>query len=358
MSTLLIMAGGTGGHVYPALAVAEHLRARQVNVVWLGTRAGLEARVVPARGIEMEWVAIRGLRGHGLGRWLIMPAMLLRAMVQTARIIRRRRPDALLGMGGFVAGPGALVGRLLGRPLVIHEQNAVAGTTNRWLARLASRVLTGFPNPAGLPGASEYVGNPVRDDIGAVPAPAERLAGRDGPLRLLVVGGSQGARVLNETLPAALARFAAAERPLIRHQSGRDRATAVAADYRQHGVDATVEEFIDDMAAAYAWSDLVVCRAGAMTIAELAAAGAAAILVPFPQAVDDHQTVNARFLADRDAALLVPQSDCTPQRLYALLAEFAADRPRLKAMAERAHGLARPDASERVASRCLEVMRA
>ncbi len=358
MKTLLIMAGGTGGHVYPALAVAEHLRARGIRIVWLGTRAGLEARVVPAAGIAMCWLSISGLRGKGLGRYLAMPFLAARAIAQGIAVVRRVRPDALLGMGGFAAGPGAVSGWLLRRPLVIHEANARAGLTNRLLAPLARRILCGFPHTEGLPGRAEWTGNPLRGQI------RPRTPVREGgaPLKVLVVGGSLGARVFNRVLPGCLGPLAAEGVISVRHQSGRGNAEEVRARYREFGaddrVDARVEEFIDDMGAAYESADLAICRAGAMTVAELCMAGLAAVLVPFPYAAGDHQSANARYLSDRDAALLMPEADFDEANVGALVRSLAADRPRLAAMAARLRELARPDATQAVGAACLEVMHA
>ncbi len=353
----MIMAGGTGGHVFPALAVARQLRERGVQVVWLGTRAGLEARAVPAAGIEMAWIAIRGLRGKGVLGWLLAPLRVLVAMIQAVAAVLRWRPDGLLGMGGFVAGPGGLVAWLLRRPLLIHEANAVAGLTNRWLARVADVVMTGFPVSQGIRrDRATYVGNPVRPEIAQMAPPAQRLSGRSGRLRLLVVGGSLGARVFNERVPAVLAQMATGLRPEVRHQCGRGRGELVQARYRELNVDAEVHEFVDDMAAAYDWADVVLARAGAMTVAELAAAGVAAILVPYPFAVSDHQTFNAHYLSDRDAAILLPQKELTNERLVDLLSELSRDRERVYDMAERAHSLARFDATERVTQMCMEAV--
>lgn len=359
MKTLMVMAGGTGGHVYPALAVAENLRRDGVRVVWLGTRGGLEARVVPAAGFDMLWMNISGLRGKGLGRYLAMPFLLLRALWQGLAAVRAARPDALLGMGGFVAGPGAISGWLLRRPLLIHEANASAGLTNRVLAPFARRVLCGFPATAGLPQRAEWTGNPVRAQIAAAEPAAKRHAdaGNSPSLRLLVVGGSLGAQVFNTRLPAQLAAVDGV--PLeVRHQCGRDRAAAVRESYREAGVAATVEDFIDDMGAAYRWADLVLCRAGAMTVAELCIAGAAAVLVPFPHAAGDHQTANARYLADQGAGLLMPQADFEAGALVALLSELAAAPQRLIELRAGAARLARADATEAVSRACREVMHA
>lgn len=354
MSTLLIMAGGTGGHVFPALAVARDLRARGVRIVWLGTRNGLEARTVPAAGFEIEWITIRGLRGKGWWGHIRAPFLILAAMYQAMRVVRRQRPVAMLGMGGFVAGPGGAVAWLLRRPLLIHEANAVAGLTNRLLARLATRVMTGFPGTFANVLGSECVGNPVRPEIAALPAPAERLAERSGPLRLLVVGGSQGARALNRFMPRVVRRLGQAPAVVVRHQAGRGQAEAVVKAYGEGPI--TVTEFIDDMAEAYAWADLVVCRAGAMTVAEVCAAGVAAVFVPFPHAVGDHQTANARYLCDRDAALLMQEAELDEDEFVRLLADLGADHGRLKELATKARAEARPDATQRVADICEETL--
>lgn len=354
--TVLIMAGGTGGHVFPALAVAAHLRREGWRVVWLGTRAGMEARLAPDQGYEMEWVALGGVRGKGPLRLVLLPLRLLIAFWQAARAIFRVRPDATLGLGGYAAFPGGMMAALFNRPLAIHEQNAVAGLTNRILACLADRVLLGLPAafthgtdrplPCGKV-AAEWVGNPVRPEIAALPEPAERYGARSGPLQLLVVGGSLGAQALNEIIPQALRLLPAQQRPAVRHQGGRGKLAALEAQYRTAGVEAQCLEFIADMAEAYAWADLVVCRAGASTVAEIAAAGVAALFIPYPHAVDDHQTENARFLAEVNAAWLMQQRDLTPQALADWLK--ARSRPELLERAAKARGLARPDATQRVA---------
>jgi UDP-N-acetylglucosamine--N-acetylmuramyl-(pentapeptide) pyrophosphoryl-undecaprenol N-acetylglucosamine transferase len=349
-----VMAGGTGGHVFPALATAQELARRGWEVSWLGVPDSFESRLVPAYGFPLDLVPVRKMRGQGLGAWLLAPLHLATALVHAGRALRRRRPGVVLGMGGFVSGPGGLVSRLLGYPLVIHEQNAIPGLTNRWLAHLATRVLEAFPGSFAATRSAVAVGNPVRREIVAVPAPEVRLAGRAGPARLLVVGGSLGAQVLNETLPPALAGLPEAARPLVRHQAGRGKAEAAEQAYRAAGVAATVSEFVDDMAEAYAWADLLVCRAGALTVSELAAAGVPAVLVPYPHAVDDHQTRNAAYLADAGAALLLPQPSLTAQRLAELLATLGGDRARLLGMAQAARRLARPDAAQRVADACEE----
>jgi UDP-N-acetylglucosamine--N-acetylmuramyl-(pentapeptide) pyrophosphoryl-undecaprenol N-acetylglucosamine transferase len=353
VTTVLIMAGGTGGHVFPALAVASVLKARACRVVWLGTRRGIEARLVPAAGIPIEWLRVAGLRGKGLGGWLLAPLRLLQALSDAFGAIRRTRPDVVLGLGGFVAGPGGLAARLLGRPLVIHEQNAIAGLTNRILARFADRVAEAFPGSFAAGVGAVAVGNPVRREIEALAAGAAGRAPRQ-PRRLLVFGGSQGAAALNRIVPAALALLAPGARPAVLHQSGRERRAAVAGAYAALGVAADVREFIDDMAAAYAWADLAITRSGALTVAELAAAGLPGLLVPFPAAVDDHQTLNARFLADRGAAVLLAEEALTPARLATELQTLlGTDARPLAAMAEAARRAASPGAAEQLADLCL-----
>lgn len=349
---VLIMAGGTGGHVFPALAVAEELSARGVAVSWLGTRRGLEARVVPAAGYPLETVRVSGLRGRGLWRLLAAPLMLAGALYQALRIELRLRPLAVLGMGGFASGPGGVIAWLLRRPLLIHEQNSVAGTTNRWLAPLARTVMVAFPGSLAGRYRPVHTGNPIRGAITRLAAPTERLAGRGGPLRILVIGGSLGASALNSVVPAAIAQLASC--PALYHQTGSHDIEQVRNAYAAAGIDARVEPFIEDMAAAYAWADLVICRAGALTVAELAVVGVPAILVPFPYATDDHQTGNARFLADAGAAVLVPQETLTPARLTGILNDLAGQRDVLVEMACRAHALAMPDAARRVAELCLQ----
>jgi len=394
----MIMAGGTGGHVFPALAVAAELRARGAEVFWLGTRQGLEAKVVPAAGIDMEWVSVSGLRGKGLLAWLLAPGRLLWAVWQVLAVMLRRRPMVVLGMGGFVTGPGGVVTWLLRKPLVVHEQNAIAGLTNRLLAPLAQRVLEAFPGTFRS-GRAVHVGNPVRRAISELPAPEERFVERRGALRLLILGGSLGARALNEIVPATLKEFAIADRvdipspsgrgwpvgpgegtsPLppfeIWHQAGSRHIDEARTHYRDAGVAARVEPFIDDMAAAYGWADLVVCRAGALTVAELAAAGVGAVLVPYPHAVDDHQTHNAAYLTDAGAAVMVQQRELTKDKLRDLLVSLSSstatsplpggeggsekgiglfDRSRLLAMAQAARRLAKPQAAALVAEQCWE----
>jgi UDP-N-acetylglucosamine--N-acetylmuramyl-(pentapeptide) pyrophosphoryl-undecaprenol N-acetylglucosamine transferase len=352
---ILVMAGGTGGHVYPALAVANALRAASRDVVWLGTERGIEARVVPAAGIPIEWVTVQGLRGKGRLALLAAPFRLLRALAQSLRIVARHRPAAVLGMGGFVSGPGGLAAWLLRRPLVIHEQNAISGVTNRLLARLARVVLQAFPGSFSPSIKARTVGNPVRADIAAVAPPAERFAGREGQLRLLVLGGSQGALALNRIVPAALGQLPKDLQPLVRHQTGSRTADTAAAAYREAGVAAELHEFIEDMAAAYAWADLVICRAGALTVAEVCAAGLGAIFVPFPAAVDDHQTVNASGLADAGAAVILQERELDAALLAATLRDWLTDRDALGHRAELARAQAAPDALQTITGVCLEL---
>lgn len=348
----MIMAGGTGGHVFPALAVADLLRERGWRVVWMGAPGSMEAKLVPARGYAMAWVNFSGLRGKGLLAKLLLPLRLLQAFWQSAAAIRRECPDVVLGMGGYISFPGGMMASLLNRPLVVHEQNSVAGLANKVLAGVADRVLAAFP---GALAKATLTGNPVRTEITTLPEPALRFARRSGPLRLLVVGGSLGARALNEAVPRALALLDAAVRPQVTHQAGAKNIDALRANYAAAGVAADAVAFIDDMAAAYAQADLVICRAGALTVSELAAVGAASVLVPFPFAVDDHQTSNAKYLADAGAACLIPQSVFTPQRLAELLRGLT--REKLLLMAELARTLARPDATRDVADVCAGVAR-
>jgi len=346
--TILIMAGGTGGHVFPGLAVADEMRGRGWNVVWMGARGGMEARLVPARGYPVEWIRAAALRGKGLAAKLLLPLNLLIGFWQSARAIFRIRPDVVLGMGGYVAFPGGMMASLFARPLAVHEQNAIAGLTNRVLAGVAEKVMEAFPG--ALKGA-EWTGNPVRAEIAAIPQPAARYAGRGGPLRILVVGGSLGAQALNEAVPKALALIAQDVRPSVFHQAGEKHLEALKNNYQSAGIHGELVAFIDDMARRYAEADLVICRAGAMTVAELSAGGMASVLVPFPHAVDDHQTANARFLADKGAALLISQKELTAEGLAKLIRSL--DRNALLAMAEKARALGKPGAARIVADRCV-----
>ena len=350
--TVMITAGGTGGHVFPGLAVADRLREAGWRVVWLGARNGMEARLVPARGYEMAWVHAAALRGKGLVAKMLLPLHLLVGFWQSARAILAHRPDVVLGLGGYVAFPGGMMASLLARPLVVHEQNAVPGLTNRILAGVADRVLVAFPDALKK---AEWTGNPVRAEIVRMPSPQERFAGREGPLRLLVVGGSLGAQALNEAVPRALAQLPPADRPRVVHQSGGAHLETLRSNYASAGVQGELVAFIDDMATRYAEADLVICRAGAITVAELSTGGVASVLVPFPHAVDDHQSANAAFLASRGAAILLPQSELTPERLAALLRE--SERAALLEMARRARALGKPEAAQVVAERCMELAR-
>lgn len=353
---ILVMAGGTGGHVFPALAVAEVLRARDVSVHWLGTDRGIEARLVPAAGMTLHSVAMSGFRGKGpLGR----VAALFRAMAAVftvMRLLRRLRPASVLGMGGYAAGPGGFAAWLLRVPLVIHEQNAVAGTTNRVLAKLAAVTLTGFP--INLGGSdNRFIGNPVRVSIAALPAPDERWANREGALRVLVLGGSLGAKPLNDAMVAAMALLPAADRPQVWHQAGDAHSEAVREAYGRAGVEARTEAFIEDIAEAYGWADVVFCRAGALTVAELTAAGVGAILIPLPHAIDDHQRANAQWFADGGGGEILDQQRLTPAHLAEQLKLLSDRRFHLLQWAEAARALARPDAAQRAADACLEVAR-
>lgn len=348
--TIMIMAGGTGGHVFPGLAVADFMRALGWRVVWMGSRAGMEARLVPAHGYEMAWVRASALRGKGFAAKLLLPTNLLVAFWQSARAIFTVRPDVVLGMGGYVAFPGGMMASLFNRPLAVHEQNAVAGLTNRMLAKVADRAMVAFP---GALEKAQWTGNPVRSEIAGVAAPRERFAGRSGPLRLLVVGGSLGAQALNEAVPKALALIPAAERPRVVHQSGERNLAGLRDSYAAAGVEGELVAFISDMAARYAEADLVICRAGALTVSELSAAGMASVLVPFPHAVDDHQTANAKFLADSGAAMLIRQADMNPAQLAALIGTL--DRAKLVGMAEKARALGKPEATRLVAEACVEL---
>lgn len=354
MTMVMIMAGGTGGHVMPALAVAERLQSRGFAVRWMGNASGMEAAVAGKAGIALDAIRIKGLRQSGLRRKLAMPFMLLSACLQAWKTIRLRRPDLLLGMGGFVSGPGGLVSKLTGTPLLLHEQNAVAGLTNRYLAKLADRVLSGFPNPVGLK-QSEFVGNPVRQDIAAIEPPELRISARTHGFRVLVVGGSQGAQVFNDVLPELLTR-SGIDGLEVWHQCGKGRTEAVSLGYRQAGLPTVrVAEFIDDMADAYRWSDVVICRAGAMTVAEISAAGAVALFVPYPYAVSDHQAVNASWLVDAGAAWLVRQPEFITGGFVSRLQSMSVAREELLRMATTARAMSKTDAAEKVAAACAQL---
>jgi UDP-N-acetylglucosamine--N-acetylmuramyl-(pentapeptide) pyrophosphoryl-undecaprenol N-acetylglucosamine transferase len=351
---VVILAGGTGGHIFPGLAVARALRTRDVPVLWLGSEGGMETRLVPADRFPIETIAVRGLRGKGVLSLLLAPFTLLRAVWQAQRVLRARKPRAVLSFGGFAAGPGGLAAWLLRRPLLVHEQNRAPGLTNRVLSRLARRVLTGFPG--SFPGRKEEaVGNPVRAEIAALPPPAARFAERSGALRLLVLGGSQGARAINETVPRVIASLQKDGMAFsIRHQCGEKLLADARSAYAKAGVEAQVEPFIRDMAAAYGWADLVIGRAGALTIAELCAAGVGSLLVPFPGAVDDHQARNAEYLAERGGGQWYRQDNKLEAQLREQLRKLATDRAALLALAEAARAAAFPQAAERVAAIVLE----
>lgn len=342
--TLLVMAGGTGGHIFPALAVANALRDKGWSVVWLGAADRMETRIVPQAGITLETLQISGVRGKGALTKLVQPWVQLKALLGALRVIFKYRPDVAIGFGGFTGFPGGLAMRLLWLPLVIHEQNSVAGLTNRVLAKIANRVLFAFPS--AFPGREGCVGNPVRQEITLVEAPQARFAARTGPLRLLVVGGSLGAQVFNEEVPKALAQLAPELRPAVVHQAGEKHIQALRENYEKAGVVAECAPFIADMAQAYAEADLVVCRAGALTVAELACVGAAAVLVPFPHAVDDHQTGNARYLSEAGAGILIGQKEFNAEKLAELLQGM--NRERCLEMAIKARALAKPQATESV----------
>ena len=348
--SILIMAGGTGGHIFPALAVADILRAQGWRVTWLGAPNSMEAELVPRHGYEMAWVRFSGVRGKGLLRLLLLPIDLVIALWQSAVAIFRSRPEVVLGMGGYITFPCGMMAAMLRRPLVIHEQNSVAGMSNKALAYIAQKVLSGFP---GVLPQAIWCGNPVRSDIAALPDPRLRYAERANKLNVLVVGGSLGAKVINEVLPQALALLPKEIRPHVTHQTGKQHFEAVKRAYQRAGVQADIKPFVDDMAKHYANADLVICRAGALTIAELAAAGVASILIPFPFAVDDHQTYNARFLSDCGAAVLLPQSQLSAEKLAQLLQKM--NREKLLAMAQQARSVAKADAAQRVAQVCAEL---
>jgi UDP-N-acetylglucosamine--N-acetylmuramyl-(pentapeptide) pyrophosphoryl-undecaprenol N-acetylglucosamine transferase len=349
--TILIMAGGTGGHIFPGLAVAQEMRSAGWDVVWMGGRGGMEERLVPPQGYRTAWIRARAARGKGLLQKLLLPANLLFSFWESARHLLRIRPDVVLGLGGYVAFPGGMMASLLNRPLALHEQNAIAGLANRVLAAVSDKAMVAFPG--ALKGA-EWTGNPVRAEIASLASPEERFKGRTGPLRLLVVGGSLGAQALNEALPRAISLLS--EKPLVVHQSGEKHLDMLKKNYAQAGVQGELVAFIDDMARRYAEADLVICRAGAVTVAELSAGGMASVLVPFPFAVDDHQTANARFLSEKGAAILLPQGDLTAEKLAGTLRSL--DRAALVEMARKARALGKPDAARVVACRCIELAQA
>ncbi len=353
---ILVMAGGTGGHVIPALAVAEELRSRGMRIEWLGTEKGIESDLVAKADFPITYIRVSGLRGKGLAGLLLAPFKLMVALVQSMAAVIRIKPGCVLGMGGFATGPGGLAAWLLGKPLVIHEQNAIAGLTNKLLYRFAGRVLTAFPDVFGDQGNKGVcVGNPIRKTIANLPSPEQRMQAREGRIRLLVIGGSLGAMVLNETIPKALAMMPEDKRPEVWHQTGKRHLDISRANYEKAQVSARVEPFITNMDEAYGWADLIVCRSGALTVSEVAAAGLASILVPFPQAVDDHQTANARYLERAGAAIIVDQKDFSAERLIALLSDQFGDRNKIITMAMNARQVAHRGATEAVASQCMEL---
>lgn len=337
----LMMAGGTGGHVFPALATARALQQRGHEVHWLGASGGMEERLIGDTDIPLSLIHISGLRGKGKLALLLAPFRLMRALGEAYTHLRRIRPDCVVGMGGFVTGPGGIAAWLMRKPLVIHEQNAIAGMTNRWLTRFSETVLEAFPDSFGDQTVTRCTGNPVRGEVASMDAPEQRLAGRSGRLRVLVIGGSLGAQVFNQQLPRALALMPEADRPDVRHQCGEKNLEAARAAYDEAGVSASIEPFIRDMAEAYGWADLVICRAGALTVSELCAAGIGAVLVPFPHAVDDHQTRNGQHMVKAGAAILVPQPKLNPEVLAETLKDLATDRKRILTMAKAARSLAR-----------------
>jgi len=350
LKTILIMAGGTGGHIFPGLAVAHEMRAAGWEVVWMGARGGMEERLVPPRGYRTAWIRAKAARGKGLVQKLLLPANLLYSFWESARLIRALKPNVVLGLGGYVAFPGGMMASLLNRPLALHEQNAVPGLANRVLSTVSDKVMVAFPRALG---SAEWTGNPVRGEIAAMTPPEDRFRGRTGATRILVVGGSLGAQALNEAVPKALALLST---PVsVVHQSGEKHLQALKRNYADARVEGELVAFIDDMARRYAEADLVICRAGAVTVAELSAGGMASILVPFPHAVDDHQTANARFLAEKGAAILVPQREMTAEKLASLIGSL--DRAKLLDMAKKARALGKPDAAALVARRCMEIAR-
>lgn len=349
---VMIMAGGTGGHVFPALAVAQEFERRGCVVQWLGTSSGIEARVVPANGIPLNFLEIIGLRGKGITQLLRAPWKVLTAVIAAKKILRQFQPNIVVGMGGYASGPGGLAAWLLGIPLIVHEQNARAGTTNKWLARFAAEVLSAYPDV--LPNA-RCIGNPVREDIAKLPEPSQRLSDRGGSLHLLILGGSLGAQAINEMVPASLESLASSIDVDVRHQCGERHREQTAALYKKHGVEGEVVAFIDDMASALEWADLVICRAGALTVSELSAAGVASVLIPFPFAIDDHQTANGKWLEEQGAAEVRQQNSLSVQELARLIMSFSQDREKIMRMASAARAVAKPNATRDCVDVCLEV---
>jgi len=349
--TLMVMAGGTGGHVYPAMAVADYLKSQGWRIVWLCTQGGMENRLIDGKGYDKAMINMQGVRGKGLLGWVLLPVKLVKAFSQSIKALQQYQPNVVLGMGGFAAFPGGLMAKLLGKPLVVHEQNSVAGLTNKVLAKFAARVLAAFPVAFG--DKAVLVGNPVRADIANLAAPEQRFAGREGALRLLIVGGSLGAKALNDVIPQALALLPAERRPQVVHQAGVKHIDELKSNYEKAGVAADARAFIDDMADMYAWADFVICRAGALTVAEVSAAGIGSMMVPFPFAVDDHQTTNAAYLAEAGAAMLVQQKELSAEKLAGILRELS--REKCLDMARKARALGKPEATANVAAICKEV---
>lgn len=353
--TCLIMAGGTGGHIFPALAVARELQSRQFHIEWLGSQGGMEEGIIKDAGIPISLVSVKGIRGKSGLKRLVAPLMLVRAIGQAIGVVMKVKPDVVLGFGGFASGPGGLASWLLRRPLIVHEQNAVAGLTNRLLAKVAKRVLHAFPGAFLKSAITEVTGNPVRKDISALPDPVERGIGQPRRLRLLVLGGSLGAAAINEVVPLAVAKMSQASMPIVIHQSGIKHFDATVGAYQSQSVDADVRPFVKDMQDVYRWADLVICRAGAMTIAELSLVGVGAIMVPYPHAVDDHQTKNAEYLSSRGAGMIIQQQELSVEKLLSILEELSNDRDRLLMMAQNSRMCAFPAATRRVADVCEEL---
>lgn len=355
---VLIMAGGTGGHVFPALAVAEELKTRAVDVFWMGTEKGIESKLVPAAGLPISYIKIQGLRGNGLLGWLLAPFKLIKAVAEALKIIKTIKPDVVLGLGGFASGPGGVAAKLTAKPLAIHEQNAIPGLTNKLLSRFAKKVMEGFPHSFPQNTQAEWVGNPVRLSIENINEPVQRYNDRTGPLRLLVLGGSLGARALNSFIPQALALLDENQRPEIKHQCGQQHIDDCQQAYAAVEISADITAFIDDMSATYAWADLVICRAGALTIAELAATGVAAVLVPYPYAVDDHQTQNAAVLVNVGAAKIIQEKELTAEMLAKEIKRLSDDREQLLSMATAARAQAKLGTAAYISDVCMELAHA
>lgn len=349
--TLMVMAGGTGGHVYPAIAVADHLKGLGWHIVWLCTQGGMENRLIENKGYDKAMITMQGVRGKGLLGWVLLPVKLAKAFSQSIKALKQHRPNVVLGMGGFAAFPGGLMAKMLGKPLVIHEQNSVAGLTNKVLAKFATRVLAAFP--AAFGDKAMLVGNPVREEITALATPERRFLNRTGPLRLLVVGGSLGAQALNKVIPQALAQLPVESRPQVVHQAGVKHIEVLKSNYEKAGVAVDARAFIEDMAGMYAWADFVICRSGALTVAEVSALGLGALMVPFPFAVDDHQTTNAAYLAEAGAAIVLQQNALSVDELVNIIGKL--DREQCLAMAKRARALGKPEATAKVAEICMQV---